>query len=446
LAGLAIGAPAVIDCIENSIDGTAEELSQARQDFLDFTDEHLEELTANPENAAIGLKLLLIALGRSNRFGQPADLPLTEENVISISILFAKTALAFQASPASSFQGDNIYDMFVVISEVAEYILTYYLELAGLNNQQLREISQELSTNEFLYYFNIWLDSIATNVQVDEGIVFYEDANLGIHVQKVPVPKVVGSYRATKENAGSVAYISRPVREYLNTLPLEGEVGVVVVHWKKNLHGNDSDTGIVGGFLAVRLVSENQALEISELEVPSAVGLSVPAFDDSHLPICVYWNETTYTWEEDGVALYNEAYQLISCTTTHFTDFAVATVFVDCAGEIEGVKEVDECGICGGDGTTCCSNYLGVDNKVWDFVLLPVAVCDIIERLHSTRDVLEYVYDNIPEEDELTVELQWGDVAEINNLFNDECITPFCGISKDFLGDLLGELRTEYPL
>jgi hypothetical protein len=83
---------------------------------------------------------------------------------------------------------------------------------------------------------------------------------------------------------------------------------------------------------------------------------------------------------------------------------------------------------------------LGVDNRVWDFVLLPVAVDDIIQRLQQTRSVLEYVYENIPEEDVLTVELQWGDVAEINNIFNVDCITPFCGVSRDFLDDLVEEL------
>lgn len=315
-----------------------------------------------------------------------------------------------------------------------------------LNNLGRSVQDEQVTIDEFLDAFNDFLDNIASSITIAEGSRFYEDSNVGLYIEKVAINKVTGGYRATRENAGATAYITRPVRTFLTGLDTFGEVGVVVVHWKQNLHGDDLTHEIVGGFVSVRFVIDNELIEIEDLSLPSVVSHYFnPGFGENQFPVCVYWNETSDSWEEEGVVVYNdEDDYVIECATTHFTDFAVATISVDCNGIIGGSLVVDECGVCGGDGTTCCSNYLGVDNKVWDFVLLPVAVRDMIERLENTRAVLEYVYDNIPEEDELYVEMQWGDVAEINNIFNDQCITPFCGLSKNFMGDLLDELRTEY--
>ena len=48
-------------------------------------------------------------------------------------------------------------------------------------------------------------------------------------------------------------------------------------------------------------------------------------------------------------------------------------------------------GLCDGDGSTCCNNYLEVDNNLWNFVLLPVAISDMIERLEKSRAVVEWI-------------------------------------------------------
>ncbi len=50
----------------------------------------------------------------------------------------------------------------------------------------------------------------------------------------------------------------------------------------------------------------------------------------------------------------------------------------DCMGVVNGGRLLDECGVCGGDGTTCCSNYLQVENKLWNFILLPATLSDTI--------------------------------------------------------------------
>jgi hypothetical protein len=66
------------------------------------------------------------------------------------------------------------------------------------------------------------------------------------------------------------------------------------------------------------------------------------------------------------------------------------------------------------------------------FVQLPLT----FHRLENTRAVVEWISDNLPEEDEIKVDLQVGDVAEINQLFNDQCLGTFCDASEVFSSSL----------
>jgi hypothetical protein len=81
---------------------------------------------------------------------------------------------------------------------------------------------------------------------------------------------------------------------------------------------------------------------------------------------------------------------------------------------------------------------LDVDNEFWNFVLLPVSVDDIIERLEKTYNLLQWISNNIPEESALSPSMlaRVGLMAEINKMFCGKCLVSFCTDSSQFLDDL----------
>jgi hypothetical protein len=83
---------------------------------------------------------------------------------------------------------------------------------------------------------------------------------------------------------------------------------------------------------------------------------------------------------------------------------------------------------------------LGISNDLWDYILVPEAVSDLIERLETTYSVVEWLDCNLPELEDLpervTCELI-GALAEINRMFIFDCgLEKFCKSSGSFLTSL----------
>lgn len=112
----------------------------------------------------------------------------------------------------------------------------------------------------------------------------------------------------------------------------------------------------------------------------------------------------------------------------------------DCNGTADGSESYDECGVCNGDGSACCHDYLGVDNELWDYLLTPEAVNDMIERLEGTQAVLEWIKDEMPRYPKILETFtcqQLGDAAEINRLWLEDCSAEdFEEESEQFLKEL----------
>jgi len=109
---------------------------------------------------------------------------------------------------------------------------------------------------------------------------------------------------------------------------------------------------------------------------------------------------------------------------------------VDCAGTPGGDKVYDACGVCGGNGTSCCENFLGIESQFWDFILLPEALEDMISRLQNSYDILEYVNNNLPEEGDKILKdnaFSVGGLVALNRDFLQDCgLVDFCDASAQF--------------
>jgi hypothetical protein len=112
----------------------------------------------------------------------------------------------------------------------------------------------------------------------------------------------------------------------------------------------------------------------------------------------------------------------------------------DCAGKPNGSALYDACDVCGGDGTSCCGaggkeccvNYNNVPDAYWDFVLLPVTLDDIIDKLRFANEIFAWLCDALPPYDQIgpkSRDLYFGRMAEFNRLFLESCLEDFCEAS-----------------
>ena len=62
---------------------------------------------------------------------------------------------------------------------------------------------------------------------------------------------------------------------------------------------------------------------------------------------------------------------------------------VGCDGKPYSGASIDACGVCQGNNETCCTNRFGIDNELWDWLLAPYIIDDIIKRFHYTTEELE---------------------------------------------------------
>jgi hypothetical protein len=104
-------------------------------------------------------------------------------------------------------------------------------------------------------------------------------------------------------------------------------------------------------------------------------------------------------------------------------------------------KSYDACGVCGGHNTTCCVNYCDVPDTYWDFMLLPVTLDNIIEKLEVIYNAVAYVDAQLPSssvvDNSTATALQVGRMAEFNRIFLYDCLDVFCSESSDLFQKLV---------
>ena len=69
-----------------------------------------------------------------------------------------------------------------------------------------------------------------------------------------------------------------------------------------------------------------------------------------------------------------------------------------CDGVPHG-KQYDACGKCGGNNSTCCVNYCDVSDQYWDFMLLPVTLDNLIEKLELIQSTVVWLNKQLPSAD-----------------------------------------------
>jgi len=113
------------------------------------------------------------------------------------------------------------------------------------------------------------------------------------------------------------------------------------------------------------------------------------------------------------------------------------TSCIDCLGFPNGNATIDACGVCNGDNSSCCINYLGVYNHVWDWLLLRVAIDDLIVKLDNLYYMLQCENSNLPwydnqkcdgnseENSALIASLEVGNMAATHTDWLLDCLSSF---------------------
>ena len=100
------------------------------------------------------------------------------------------------------------------------------------------------------------------------------------------------------------------------------------------------------------------------------------------------------------------------------------------------------CPCCGAGGKECCVNYSGVPDAYWDFVLLPVTIDDIIDKLRFANEIFAWLYEALPPYEQIgpkSRDLYFGRMAEFNRVFLEECLEDFCEASGNLYARLADE-------
>eukprot|EP01098_Paradermamoeba_levis_P013405 TRINITY_DN60_c0_g1_i1.p1 TRINITY_DN60_c0_g1~~TRINITY_DN60_c0_g1_i1.p1 ORF type:complete len:369 (-),score=101.71 TRINITY_DN60_c0_g1_i1:102-1097(-) len=110
----------------------------------------------------------------------------------------------------------------------------------------------------------------------------------------------------------------------------------------------------------------------------------------------------------------------------------------DCFGVLNGTAAIDACGVCGGNNQSCCLNYLGLDNNIWDWLLLRDAIDDVVGKLQDLSYILNCSSSNIPNPPSICAPqgaadnfrttlkgLQLGDFIDTNNAWSSRCLDNF---------------------
>ena len=279
---------------------------------------------------------------------------------------------------------------------------------------------------------------LATNLlkalSVTENPITYADNVYDLIIKKASLESLPGQYRL----GSTSAFLPSALSEKLSTSGDFGAgIGTLLVSWANNVYDVDPDFDISASVFTIEFTSNGQDIKLYNLSFPLYVTMEVKKpITAPNQAQCVYYDTVNNKWSDYGCVQIIETDTIVTCACNHTTDYSAAATFVDCEGVYKGSAVVDACGKCGGTNSSCCSNYLGVENNLWDFVLLPVAVDDMIQRLEKTRSVIEWTYNAVPEIEDMSIFYQWGDVAELNKLFLSDCLSPFCKKSTNFLENL----------
>ena len=172
-------------------------------------------------------------------------------------------------------------------------------------------------------------DAIASFVEMFNGSTSafeYTGENLALSIQTIPPGNFTGlSYRAPFNS--SVVFD-------IPALPIAGATIAFTTYPDDRMFPQSpaaaatSDAGqVASGVIDVTVVG----VDTSNLNPPARFGLSVPATSRSNVRYnCVYYNVTAQIWASDGVNTLGQQGTSISCSTAHFTNFAVLVVSTCC--------------------------------------------------------------------------------------------------------------------
>jgi hypothetical protein len=314
------------ECAEETY--TNEQLSELREAILSHVADEVDQVADSTDGALLGLSLLEVTLGSG-----PSSLAYSAENLADLTALFEVTNTAFgHYSPVLISISNSVSRMITQSAAYASYVIGYYSSVLAGNTLE-RDVNDQLAAVESsVESIKSLVTDLGSALSPVENPIYYEDARISLLITKTIVEDVVRSYRATKSHSGATLYVPKPVRTFVDTLFTYGEIGVVVLNFKNNLYGNDANYEIVSpGFFSAFFVALGAQIPISNLSIPAVVTFElIDGMGELLSPACVYFDEDAGEWSEEGVELYNALPNVIACSTTHLSDFAISGYTVDC--------------------------------------------------------------------------------------------------------------------
>lgn len=266
-------------------------------------------ITASARTAALSdlLNSLLGPVSQETLQNVAGDLQNVTQNVNDLTpAQFSRSAMVVQqwVSSARSFGTPNV-------TQAAEMVQVFD-QICGVNRANA---DQAQSSDNGVNIVRSALSSFVELFNGSSGSFEYAGSNLALSIQSIPSGNFTGlSYRSP---------FNQTVVFDIPPLPIGGATVAFTTYTDDRMFpqsGSGASASVVSSVIDVTIVG----VDTTRLDPPARFGLNVPASTSTTVRYrCVYYNTSSSSWSSDGVSTLSQASTSVSCSTVHFTNFAV---------------------------------------------------------------------------------------------------------------------------
>lgn len=176
-----------------------------------------------------------------------------------------------------------------------------------------------------------------TNAKIN-SVIEIKSNNLDIKAAKLNSSDKVDMNQTLKTvlgssdtNSNSTKFIVNDV--FLNKLAEIDSPSISVTKWTSNPYSSYSsdDSNVTSSVVSFEVKGSNQeVVNISNLTSPITIQIEKKKISSEKnvISICKYWDKSVKKWKTDGVVVIKETSTIITCSTTHLTDFGGSQIIL----------------------------------------------------------------------------------------------------------------------